>query len=106
MPLRNKYPITDWVLSKECVIKGDVVAFFCEEEKQEVHAEVLGFPSEEHRQYVSCRRLGTEYTEVINFYSTIVYKIKDAVTASRACTCGARHTSNPRFHLSYCDLAS
>jgi hypothetical protein len=25
-------------------------------------------------------------------------------TAIKSCTCGAKHTSNPKFHLSYCEL--
>ncbi|MBF0298843.1 MAG: hypothetical protein HQK51_08990 [Oligoflexia bacterium] len=105
MPLRNKYPINDWVLSQDCIGSGDVIAFFCDEEKKEVHAEVIGFPSGEYKQYLSCKRIGSNYTEVINFYSTIVYKVKNA-EINKACTCGAKYTSNPKFHLSYCDLVS
>lgn len=105
MSLRNKYSISNWVLSRECVNKGDLIAFYSEEEQKEIHAIVLGFPSEEHREYLSCRRVGSSYTEVINFYSNIVYKIMDAED-ERICSCGAKHTSNPKYHLPYCDLAT
>lgn len=105
MPLREKYLISDWVLGQDNVSPGDIIAFFCEELQSEVQAEVLGFPSKDLKQYISCRRLDSHYSEVVNFYTTIVYKVKSINTLFEECTCGAKHTSNPRFHLSYCSRA-
>lgn len=100
--LRSKYPITDWVLSRECVKVGELIAFWDDELNQEIHAEIIGFPSEEHRQYLSIKRINCEYTECINYYNTIVYKIGRSFNLK--CTCGAKFTSNPKYHLQYCDI--
>ena len=108
MPLRLKYPISDWVLGQDNLSPGDVVAFFCEVELKEVHAEVIGFPSKELRQYISCRRLDgnipSNTSEVVNFYNTIVYKLRSGKKTPKECTCGAKYTSNPKHHLSYCEV--
>ncbi len=105
MPLRKKYSIANWVLSQDNVSPGDTVAFYCPKESREIHAEVLGFPSKEMRQYISCKRNGQDQSELINFYSTIVYRINGPIEKkSNSCTCGAKHTSNPKFHLNFCDI--
>ena len=40
---------------------------------------------------------------VIDCYRTIVYKINSRTNS--VCTCGAKHTSNPNYHLDYCSLS-
>jgi hypothetical protein len=102
VPLRNKYPITDWILSQSCVEIGDIIAYYSESERKEVHAEVIAF-CVDPKSCILCRRIDCRLQEEINFYYTIVYKIGHKKFEG-ICTCGASHTSNPDFHLTYCDL--
>jgi hypothetical protein len=113
MSIVNKYPLENWVLSQDHVQIGDTVAFYDEQLQQEIKAKILGFPSSDLKQYLTCKRPGANYSEVINIYDVIVYRLNEEFidtdyrgTKSRfpECTCGAKHTSNPKFHLSYCDV--
>jgi hypothetical protein len=103
MPLRHKYSVTDWVLAQDNVKPGDWVAFYCDRGQQEIQAQVLELPSLDRRQFLTCKIFPEGRIEDINFYSTVVYKIKrDQIPI--LCTCGARFTSNPQHHLAYCDI--
>lgn len=108
MPLRNKYSVEQWITDRENLVIGDTVAYYSEEEQKEVISEVISFPSQTFTQYISCRRVNDETTEVVNIYNTIVYKVaaqSRSVSSTRECSCGARFTSNPNYHLNYCDLS-
>lgn len=111
MPLRDKYPIDRWVLSKENVDTGDIVAFWDAETDQEIQCRVT-IPTKqmrEHREYGNClpvvlRINGEEKRGLLNFYNNIVYKITGREIVGRECSCGAKHTSNPNWHMHYCDF--
>lgn len=116
MSIINKYPLENWVLSQDNVRIGDTIAFYSEDQQQEIHAKVLGFPSTGQRQYLTCKRADANYTEVINFYDVVVYKIESEISDGKisasiskvvgsSCSCGAKFTSNPKYHLGYCELA-
>ena len=95
--LRMKYPITQWILSPSNVKIGDTVAF--EEYEKEIHGIVVAFPGDHSK--LTIKRCDTGERQVINFYNTITYLIISKKNGP--CTCGAKHTSNPDHHLSYCD---
>jgi hypothetical protein len=104
MPLRSKYPLTDWLLTwKDCKI-GDEIVFWDIEEKEEVMARIVGFTLSVNKIIVR-RNFGNPFgmEEEINLYDTIVYKMRGISKADDGCTCGAKHTSNPKYHLVYCD---
>lgn len=113
MSIINKYPLENWVLSQDNLKIGDSIAFFDENAQQEVIATVLGFPSTDLKQYLSCKRAGAPFTEVINFYDNVVYRVDKPANQVELkydvkigeCSCGAKFTSNPKYHLSYCDQA-
>ncbi len=97
-PFRERYPIDNWVVSKNNVEVGDTIIYDCDATEEEVKAIVVGFSTSD--QYIHCKRLKSKIVEVINIYNTIVYKIE---SVKKECTCGAKFTSNPSFHLNYCD---
>lgn len=103
--LRNKYPLSSWVLSQDQLNPGDLIAFFDTHKQEEIHAEVLSLPPSGHNEYIACRRVGSPISELVNFYDVVVYRVTSKEVAhSPTCSCGAHFTSNPKFHLSYCDF--
>jgi hypothetical protein len=76
MPLKNKYHITQWVLSKECISKGDKLAYFCEKEKKEIQVEYIDHVPTQP--YLMGKRLDKDIFEAINFSTTVVYKINES----------------------------
>lgn len=105
MPLRKKYSITDWVLSQDHLKVGDKIAFFDEFIQKEVEAEVIELPSHS-RQVIICKRDPIRSIEVINFYNTITYKVKDRAPINNCC-CGASKVHGKdcakRYHAAYCE---
>ena len=114
MSLAHKYPATNWVMDKEMLNVGDFIAYYDDETENEVVSTYIGAPSLHFPQYISCKRVTSNLTEVINIFNTVVYKVdpidaifKESVEVKQKrdlCSCGAKHTSNPSFHLSYCEM--
>jgi hypothetical protein len=101
MPLRGKYSINDWILSNDCVDIGDIIAYYDDTTLKEVHAKVLNkYTYSAHTLYVE--NLDTHMTLEIDFYATVCYNITKGKAEPEICTCGAKHTSNPKHHLNYC----
>ena len=48
---------------------------------------------------------GDDYSTELWLMNNIVYKLPREPSKTE-CACGASHTSNPKFHLSYCPLNS
>lgn len=95
----SEYFILILVTSRDDISIGDNIKYFCDDLQKDVGAKIIGFPSRELTHYISCIRHNSKMTEVINMKTTNIYKI-----IKIECTCGAEHTSNPSFHLSYCNM--
>jgi hypothetical protein len=74
MPLRYRYPMKDRIFTIDDIVIGDMIAFYDENDRTEVHAKVVSFP-EDFRQYLCCTRINGDCVEVINFHRNHVYKI-------------------------------
>ena len=49
----------------------------------------------------------TDYWNEIGFFSfDLVYPEMSPPDIDSICSCGAKHTSNPKYHLRFCDLFS
>jgi hypothetical protein len=102
MPLRNKYDIGKWVLGYDHAKVGDTIAWWCEYEKREMQAVVIAHSFTDSNTLICSDVDGAVHR--INFYEKVTYKIGSINTQkSNGCTCGARHTSNPKYHSSWCD---
>jgi hypothetical protein len=104
--LRDKYSVEQWVFAKTHVKAGDTIAFYCPERKHEVQGTVLGFPKAKCDNLICYQEKDKNVADVVDFFETIVYCVGEADVSSvgQKCSCGAKYTSNPSFHLVYCDL--
>ena len=101
---RFKYRLIDWVISRDDLAIGDRVVWFDLDSESGVFGYVVGMTHHHDNKILVCRD-SSEITELVDFMDTIVFKYGKLSGRSRKCSCGAKHTSNPKFHLSYCDLA-
>lgn len=103
MPLRGKYPLADWILTKDDLSIGDIIAYFCDERGTEVEAEVIDLlPNDLSR--VVVRQLNCVFSETLDFYNTICYKARKQPKNNHSCICGASFTSNPKYHYTWCNF--
>lgn len=100
----DKYPVSQWIIEKESLKVGDRVVFFSHTEQ----AEMTGRITEEfdvagidNRNYLFIETAND--LMAINFYTNIVYKLIDSFDIVPKCSCGAKYTSSPKYHLSYCE---
>jgi hypothetical protein len=108
MSLQTKYPINNWILSRNGCQIGDKVAYWDSDTQSERQGSITAFTLNAHEIVV---KLDSQYwfqndQEItLDFYQTIIYKInKEIPDNDNSCSCGAKHTSNPNFHLKYCAL--
>ena len=99
-PLAKKYTIDAWVVSRSVLKNGDRIVFYDYDRNMEVTAEVILTVEHKKPEEITIRRIGTYASEVLNIYNTITYLLNRSL---KACSCGAKHTSCPTYHLSYCD---
>lgn len=100
--LNHKYPISSWILSSEHLAEGEWVAYE-DEYGNEIKAEYMG-KLDDSNEIIVVLPEGREVVDMLSIYDTIVYRI--GKVSNKKCSCGARYTSNPKHHLSYCDLYS
>lgn len=81
------------------VKEGDIIIYYCSMKLKDVTAEVIG-TLDEVGNIILCRQLTDLYTDLVDFTHVSVY-----IQSKDTCSCGASHTSNKLYHLSYCDLA-
>jgi hypothetical protein len=97
---RQSYPISEWILSSDYVNVGDRVEFWDEGEERSFKGEIeqkLDTP------YFMIRLDWDGCLHKISYYNHVTFKCKKYTDPTK-CSCGAKHTSNPKYHLSYCDL--
>jgi hypothetical protein len=110
--LELKYGMDKLVTHINQVKEGDIIAFFCEHRQQEIQAEVLGLLEPVVDNVIICRRLDEELADLVDIISTNVFNISGMNGDSFAknlfpvCECGAKFTSNPKFHYNYCPISS
>ena len=110
--LKDKYPVSDWVYSIKDIDVGDLLVYI-DDDDNEVIVEYVGLPPTNIGSFgdIVVQRLGRSLVEQMNIVETVMYKYKsgisknDSVYTEPRCTCGAKHTSNKKFHLKYCDLS-
>ena len=96
---KKKYPIESWIVNPDMLKIGDHIVY--EEFNSEIKATYVGEFSKSKIKI----KTGGGLIQIINIFDTIVFKLGTKVQNNITCTCGAKHTSNPTFHLYYCDLS-
>lgn len=102
MSIKEKYPTSDWVISLKNLNDGDWVVYE-NEWGQEVTAQYLGIPEGAKPGIMLVQPENQEAADVVSIYETVTYKLRTN-RSTKTCSCGARHTSNPKFHLKYCNI--
>ena len=98
---RKKFYIGDWVIDKLDVKVGDRLVWYDTDTEMETYGYVVGYAKSCENSLLVCRDRSST-TEVLNYLATVVIRInKDEVF----CSCGAKHTSNPKYHLPYCECS-
>lgn len=74
--LRHKYKVEDWIINRDTLCIGDMIAFYCSEREVEIQARVymltkLG-PSK-----INYREIESGLYGSVDFYENIVYKIDE-----------------------------
>ena len=100
MGIQDKYSLDNWILNQSQVRVGEKVAW--DEQGFEVRGIVVLLPESAHNLRV--RREDNGFLVTLNFYTTVTYIVARECVKRVECSCGAKHTSNPKYHLSYCDL--
>ena len=100
--IRKKYPISDWVISIDALEEGDWVTYVNYRDV-EVVAEYKGVLDKSAKGVIVVQPETSEVVDIISIYDTIVYKFPRDKKPKKGCSCGAKHTSNPKFHFRYCE---
>lgn len=102
MSIREKYSTTDWVISVSRLKEGDWLAY--EEYGIEVHATYVGEMDGADAGTIVVMPEGRNVADIISYHNTVVYRLNRNKNDAGECSCGARFTSNPKFHLKYCNI--
>ena len=94
--LRSKYAAKDWIINTSDVKIGYIVAFMWN--GIEKHGEVIDVLG--NRLHLSMTG-GDSFS--VDVFETTVFIINRLINHV-GCSCGARFTSQPSWHLSYCDM--
>ena len=89
----NQFPLKDWVITTAALNEGDPLVYL--EDSQFVYANYVGEVSDAKFGTICVQIPGKPVVDIINIMDTITYKCQK-------CTCGAKHTSFPNYHLNYC----
>ena len=75
MPLRKKYPITQWLLSHHFELnRGDTVAFYCKHEKREIQGIFSGMVAKDRTRDLLI--FNGDFYQIVNYFQTICYVIQ------------------------------
>jgi len=92
-----------WVISLKDVAIGDEITYYDYQIAAKVKAQVVGFPGPSAENLILYRNIHDNNIGVINLFNTVVYKLEEeSLVSEEGCCCGAKFTSNPAHHLSYC----
>lgn len=102
---RRSQPVNNWVVQSSQLNVGDKIAFWYAGQYP-VRAKVVDIISDYIIQVKQPDGLGyffytVNLTQDVTF---ILSSVEVPPPLPRECTCGAKHTSNPNFHLPFCEL--
>lgn len=99
---RFRYSEKDWIVHHLDTIKEGDIVIYEGGNGVEIEGKFLEFIGDDGSIMV-VERLDDGLADMLGIYDEIIF-IKEKKQELKICTCGARHTSQPNFHLSYCDL--
>lgn len=100
----QKYPQTDWLLYHVDDIKEGDEVIYKDDSGKEVRAKFLEFLSND-KEVIFVQR-EDKIGEIINWHNQVVFinPYNKAKVKAKECTCGAKHTSVPTHHSTWCDI--
>ena len=102
--LLDKYSIEYAVNHKSEVEIGDQVVYIEPKNDEEVVSYVVDFIDGEDYKIIAQKEPNLWYCakQIVDLIECSVFKLRKDVDPVRECSCGAKYTSNPKYHLSYC----